>query len=79
MTLSSFVLQKVYHLTTALVPQETHPSSTQRCSQMQEAILLGLCLARFGGLEARIYDAVMSHSESSPQGACTNRESALQC
>jgi len=79
MTLLSFVLQKVYHLTTVLVPQETHPSDTQRCSQMQEAILLGLCLSRFGGLEARIYDAVMNHSESSPQGACTDRESTRQC
>ena len=29
-----------------LVPQETHPSGTR----VQEAILIGLCLSRFGGL-----------------------------
>ena len=80
MALLSFVLQKVYHLTMALVPQETHPSGTQGCPQVQEAILIGLCLSRFGGLEARLYDAVMNRSsESSPQGAYTNRESVQQC
>ena len=64
MTLWSYVLQKVYHLTTVLAPQETHPSGTQGCPQVQEAILLGLCLSRFGGLEARLYDAVMNRIES---------------
>ena len=79
MALLSYVLQKVYHLTTVLVPQETHPSGTQGCSQVQEAILIGLCLSRFGGLETRLYDAIMSRIESSPQGACPKRESAQQC
>ena len=80
MALLSWILQKVYRLTTVLVPQETHPSGTQGCPQVQEAILIGLCLSRFGGLEARLYDAVMNRSaESSPQGACTNHESVQQC
>jgi hypothetical protein len=67
MALWSYVLQKVYHLTTVLVPQETPPSGTRGCPQVQEAILLGLCLSRFGGLEARLYDAVMNRIESSPR------------
>ncbi len=67
MALWSYVLQKVYHLTTVLVPQETYPSGTQGCPQVQEAILIGLCLSRFGGLETRLYDAVMSRIESSPR------------
>jgi hypothetical protein len=79
MTLLSCVLQKVYRLTTVLVPQETHPSGTRGCPQVQEAILIGLCLSRFGGLESRLYDAIMSRIESSPQGACTNRDTAQPC
>ncbi len=75
MALLSCVLQKVYRLTTVLVPQETHPSGTR----VQEAILIGLCLSRFGGLESRLYDAIMSRIESSPQGVCTNRKTAQQC
>jgi hypothetical protein len=67
MALWSYVLQKVYHLTTVLVPQETPPSGTRGCPQVQEAILLGLCLSRFGGLEARLYDAVMNRIENSPR------------
>jgi len=76
MALWSYVLQKVYHLTTVLVPSEAHPRGTRGCPQVQEAILIGLCLSRFGGLETRLYDAIMSRIECSPQGACTNRESA---
>ena len=79
MALLSCVLQKVYRLTTVLLPQETPPSGTRGCPQVQEAILIGLCLSRFGGLEARLYDAIMSRLEISPQGACTNRETAQQC
>ena len=79
MALLSCVLQKVYRLTTVLLPQETHPSGTRGCPQVQEAILIGLCLSRFGGLESRLYDAIMSRIESSPQGACTNRETTQQC
>ena len=79
MTLWSCILQKVNRLTTVLVPQETLPSSTWGCPQVQEAILIGLCLSRFGGLETRLYDAIMSHIENSPQGACTNCELARQC
>jgi len=79
MALLSSVLQKVYRLTTVLVPQETRPSSTRGCLQVQEAILLGLCLSRFGGLETRLYDAIMRRVENSPQGACAKRESAQQC
>ena len=75
MALLSCVLQKVYRLTTGLVPQETHPSGTR----VQEAILIGLCLSRFGEIETRLYDAIMSRIESSPQGACANRESVQQC
>ena len=67
MALLSWVLQKVYRLTTVLVPQETHPGGTRGCPQVQEAILIGLCLSRFGGLETRLYDAVMSRIESSPR------------
>ena len=78
MALLSCVLQKVYRLTTVLLPQETHPSGTRGCPQVQEAILIGLCLSRFGGLESRLYDAIMSRIESSPQGACTNRETTQQ-
>jgi hypothetical protein len=79
MTLLSCVLQKVYRLTTVLVPQETHPSGTRGCPQVQEAILIGLCLSRFGGLESRLYDAIMSRIEISPQGNCTNRDTAQRC
>jgi hypothetical protein len=79
MALWSDVLQNVYRRTTVLVHPETHPSGTRGCPQVQEAILIGLCLSRFGGLEARLYDAVMNRIESSPQGACTDRESAQQC
>jgi len=78
MALLSCVLQKVYRLITMLVPQEAHPSGTRGCPQVQEAILLGLCLSHFGGLEARLYDAIMSRIESAPQGACTNCASAPQ-
>jgi len=78
MTLWSCILQKVNRFTTVLVPQETPPSSTWECPQVQEAILIGLCLSRFGELETRLYDAIMSRIESSPQGACTNCESAEQ-
>jgi len=46
---------------------------------MQEAILIGLCLSRFGGLESRLYDAIMSRIESSPQSTGTNRDTAQQC
>jgi len=67
MALLSSVLQKVYRLTTVLVPQETRPSSTRGCSQVQEAILLGLCLSRFGGLETRLYDAIMRRVETPPR------------
>ena len=67
MALFSYILQKVYHLTTVLLPQETHPSGTRRCPQVQEAILIGLCLSRFGGLEARLYDAIMNRIENSPK------------
>jgi hypothetical protein len=78
MALLSFVLQKVYHFTTVLVPQETHPSGTRGCPQVQEAILIGLCLSRFGGLEARLYDAVMNRIESSrePVPVATQSSSA---
>ena len=69
MALLAYVLQKVYHLARVLVPQETYPSGTRGCPQVQEAILIGLCLSRFGGLETRLYDAIMSRIESSPQGA----------
>ena len=79
MAFLSCVLQKVYRLTTMLVPQETHPSGTRGCPQVQEAILIGLCLSRFGEIETRLYDAIMSRIESSPQGACANRESVQQC
>ena len=79
MTLLSCVLQKVYRLTTVLVPQETHPSGTRGCPQVQEAILIGLCLSRFGGLESRLYDAIMSRIESSPQSTGTNRDTAQPC
>ena len=79
MALLSCVLQKVYRLTTMLVPQETHPSGRRGCPQVQEAILIGLCLSRFGEIETRLYDAIMSRIESSPQGACANRESVQQC
>ena len=72
MALLSYILQKVYCLTTVLIPQETHPGGTRRCPQVQEAILIGLCLSRFGGLETRLYDAIMSRIESAPQGACAN-------
>ncbi len=79
MTLLSCVLQKVYRLTTVLVPQETHPSGTRGCPQVQEAILIGLCLSRFGGLESRLYDAIMSRIESAtrePVPIATQRSSA---
>jgi hypothetical protein len=79
MVLLSCVLQKVYHFTTVLVPRKTHPSGTRGCPQVQEAILIGLCLSRFGGIETRLYDVIMSRIESSPQGACANRESVQQC
>ena len=79
MALLSCVLQKMYRLTTVLVPQETHPSGRRGCPQVQEAILIGLCLSRFGEIETRLYDAIMSRIESSPQGACANRESVQQC
>ena len=81
MALLSFVLQKVYHLTTMLVPQETHPSGTRGCPQVQEAILLGLCLSRFGGLEARLYDAVMNCIESSPRepGPIASQHNSTTC
>ena len=79
MAFLSCVLQKVYRLTTMLVPQETHPSGRRGCPQVQEAILIGLCLSRFGEIETRLYDAIMSRIESSPQGACANRESVQQC
>ena len=79
MALLSCVLQKVYRLTTMLVPQETHPSGRRGCPKVQEAILIGLCLSRFGEIETRLYDAIMSRIESSPQGACANRESVQQC
>jgi len=78
MALWSCVFQKVYRLTTVLVPQEAHPSGTRGGLQVQEAILLGLCLSHFGGLETKLYDAIMSRIENSPQRACTNRESAQQ-
>ncbi len=67
MALLSCILQKVYHLTTVLVPQETYSSGTRGCPQVQEAILIGLCLSRFGGLETRLYDAIMNRIESSPR------------
>ena len=67
MALLSCVLQRVYRLTTMLVPQETHPNGTRGCPQVQEAILIGLCLSRFGGLETRLYDAIMNRIESSPR------------
>ena len=79
MALLSCVLQKVYRLTTVLVPQETHSSSTRGYPQVQEAILIGLCLSRFGGLESRLYDAIMSRIESSPRAPvpiATQRSSA---
>jgi hypothetical protein len=79
MTLWSCILQKVNRFTTVLVPQETPPSSTWGYPQVQEAILIGLCLSRFGGLETRLYDAIMSRIERSPQGACTNCEAAPLC
>ena len=67
MALWSYVLQKVYRLATVLVHPEAHPSDTQGCPQVQEAILIGLCLPRFGGLEARLYDAIMHRIENSPR------------
>jgi hypothetical protein len=67
MALWSYVVQNVYRLTTVLVHPEAHPSDTRGCAPVQEAILLGLCLSRFGGLEARLYDAVMHRIESSPR------------
>ena len=79
MALLSCVLQKVYRLTTVLLPQETHPSGTRGCPQVQEAILIGLCLSRFGGLESRLYDAIMSRIESAtrePVPIATQRNSA---
>jgi hypothetical protein len=79
MALLSCVLQKVYRLITVLVPQETPPSGSRGCPQVQEAILIGLCLSRFGGLESRLYDAIMSRIESAPQRTCTNRDTAQQC
>ena len=81
MVLLSYVLQKLYHLTTVLVPQETHPSGTQGCPPVQEAILIGLCLSRFGGLEARLYDAIMNRIENSPQGAVpiASQRSSAEC
>jgi hypothetical protein len=65
MALLSYVLQKVYHLTTVLIPQETYPGGARGCPQVQEAILIGLCLSRFGGLETRLYDVIMSRVERS--------------
>ena len=72
MALLSYILQKVYRLTTVLIPQETHPGGTRRCPQVQ-AILIGLCLSRFGGLETRLYDAIMSRIESAPGSLCQSR------
>ena len=79
MALLSYVLQQVYRLITMLVSQETRPSSTRGCPQVQDAILIGLCLSRFGGIETRLYDAIIGHIESSPQGTCANHESVQQC
>ena len=46
-------------------------------SQVQEAILIGLCLSRFGEIETRLYDAIMSRIESSSPGSlCQSRVSA---
>ena len=81
MALLSCVLQKVYRLTTVLVPQETQPNGTGGCPQVQEAILIGLCLSRFGGLEARLYDAVMNRIESSPRESVpiASQHSSAEC
>jgi hypothetical protein len=79
MALLSHVLQKVDRLTTVLVPQETHPSGTRACPQVQDAILIGLCLARFGGIETRLYDAIIRRLERTPQGTCAKHASVQQC
>jgi len=59
-----------------LRPQEKRPTDKRECHHVQEALLLGLCLLRFGVLETRIYDTIIARSEGSPQGACANRQSA---
>ena len=48
-------------------PSEDTPQWHAGCPQVQEAILIGLCLSRFGGIETRLYDVIMSRIESSPR------------
>ena len=76
MSLLSYVPHRFYSLIKALRLQEIQPSDKRGCHHVQEALLLGLCLLRFGVLETRIYDTIMARIEDYPQGACTNRESA---
>jgi hypothetical protein len=81
MALWSGALQKMYRLTTVLVPPEAHPGGTRGCPQVQEAILIGLCLSRFGGLETRLYEAIMSRLESSPRepGSIASQRRSADC
>jgi hypothetical protein len=76
MRLLSYVLPRLYGLTKALRSQERRSSDKRECHPVQEALLLGLCLARFGALETRIYDTTMARIEGYPQEACAHRKSA---
>lgn len=76
MHLVSYALHKFYRLIQVLMPQETQLSDQRECHHVQEALLLGLCLLRFGVLETRLYDATMARIEGYPQGAGAKHESA---
>ena len=76
MRLLSYVSRRFYSLTKVLRSQERQPSDKRECHPVQEALLLGLCLSRFGALETRIYDTTMARIEGYPQEAGAHRESA---
>jgi len=76
MSLLSYVPHRFSSLTKMLRSQEIQPNDKPEGHHVQEALLLGLCVLRFGVLETRIYDAIMTRIEGYPQGACANRDSA---
>lgn len=43
--------------------QESKSADNMTCHPMQEALLLGLCMLRFGAVETIIYDRIMARLE----------------
>lgn len=58
--------------------QESKSGDKGACHPMQEALLLGLCLLRFGAFETMLYDRIMARLERRERALVAQSRAAHQ-